>query len=95
LSFIIKHSKREDQEIIQNLYNKIFEPPNISNNKKNKDIRKLGLEGKEREEGEVILLSIILKNSSSIAESNFLTFIVEKVLIWSENGYDEYFLHLI
>jgi len=53
------------------------------------------MEDKEREEGEIIFLTIILKNSTEIPDPNFVTFIIEKVLVWSENAYDEYFLHII
>lgn len=66
-----------------NLFKKIFDPPNTP---KHKDIRKLGMENNEREEGEVILLTILFKNSIKFHDPNFVTFLVEKVLIWSENG---------
>jgi len=54
----------------------------------------LGLEPKEREEGEVIVLTLIVKSVRLKATPSFVEFVLERILVWSDSGYEEYFLNL-
>jgi len=85
----------EDLPLLSKVYNKIFDQPTTNSKKEKKDTTHIiGLEPHEREEGEVIILTLIIKGLKLKASPSFVEFVLERILVWADSGYDEYFLNL-